>query len=187
MPVAVSCSCRPLAGRRSVRWQRSTELTELEVRYRPAARVVCLDAARRVLLLHWQDPFDGSWLWEPPGGGIESDETPFEAARRELHEETGLDPAAVVDRSVLVDRDVRWNGFRYVGPEHFFVAHFAEERPAVVRTGLLPDEQVTLHEYAWISDLDSLTDRLQPPRLVAVLAALVPDGPWRASTPGESR
>ncbi|WP_241027565.1 NUDIX domain-containing protein [Streptomyces verrucosisporus] len=42
----------------------------------PAARVVCLDAADRVLLLEWRDPYDGSRLWEPPGGGIEPGETP---------------------------------------------------------------------------------------------------------------
>lgn len=151
--------------------------------HRPAARVICLDAAHRVLLLHWHDPFNGTWLWEPPGGGIEPGETPLQAARRELVEETGLDPAAVVDRSVPVVRDVRWNGKRYVGAEDFFVACFAEERPALVRTGLLAEEQANLHEYAWMawSELDSLSDRLEPPQLAAVLAALVPDGPWRVA------
>ncbi|WP_435612247.1 NUDIX domain-containing protein [Streptomyces sp. bgisy159] len=73
----------------------------METTHRPAARVICLDAANRLLLLHWRDPFDGTWLWEPPGGGIESGETPLVTARRERAEETGLDPAAVLDRSVL--------------------------------------------------------------------------------------
>ncbi|MFI6093039.1 NUDIX domain-containing protein [Streptomyces sp. NPDC051218] len=82
----------------------------METTSRPAARVICLDAAYRLLLLHWRDPFSGAWLWEPPGGGIEPGETPLMAARRELVEETGLDPAPVLDRSVLVDRDVQWNG-----------------------------------------------------------------------------
>ncbi|WP_455568875.1 NUDIX domain-containing protein [Streptomyces inhibens] len=47
----------------------------METTHRPAARVICLDAAHRLLLLHWRDPFDGTWLWEPPGGGIEPGET----------------------------------------------------------------------------------------------------------------
>lgn len=148
---------------------------------RPAARVICLDAAHRVLLLRWRDSFDGSWLWEPPGGGIEPGETPLEAARRELAEETGLDPAAVIDRSVPVERDVWWNGKRYTGSEQFFLARFAEEQPTPVRTGLLPDEQINLDTHAWIPwpDLTSLPDRLEPPQLLTVLEALVPEGPWR--------
>ncbi|MGP4112873.1 NUDIX hydrolase [Streptomyces sp. 4N509B] len=153
----------------------------MEPRHRPAVRIVCLDAAHRVLLLRWRDPFDGSLLWEPPGGGIEPGESPLAAARRELAEETGLDPGAVLDRSVPVDRDVWWNGVRYGGPEHFFLARFAEERPSLTRTGLLPDEQATLDTHAWVawSELDAVPDRLEPPELPAVLRALVPSGPWR--------
>ncbi|WP_282702273.1 NUDIX domain-containing protein [Streptomyces sp. CC219B] len=152
----------------------------METTHRPAVRVICLDAAQRLLLLHWRDPFDGVMLWEPPGGGIEPGETPLIAARRELVEETGLDPAAVRDRSVSVERDVWWNGKRFVGAEDFFVAHFAEERPTLSPAGLLPDEQVNLREHAWVawSDLNTLADRIEPPALMSVLAALVPDGPW---------
>jgi 8-oxo-dGTP pyrophosphatase MutT (NUDIX family) len=149
-------------------------------RYRPAARVICLDSSYNVLLLRWRDPFDGSHLWEPPGGGIEPGESPFQTAGRELAEETGLSPAAVLDRSVSVDRDVRFNGKRFTGPEHFFLARFDSVRPEVDRAGLLADEQVNLQEYAWVSwsALDTLPDRLQPPRLLEMLAELVPDGPW---------
>ncbi|MEV1027070.1 NUDIX domain-containing protein [Streptomyces sp. NPDC050264] len=152
----------------------------MESTHRPAARVICLDAAHRLLLLRWRDPFDGSWLWEPPGGGIEPGETPLVAARRELAEETGLDPAAVLDRSVPVDRDVWWNGKRYIGTELFFVAKFTGERPPLLRTGLLPDEQAALDTHVWVAwpDLDSLPDPVEPPQLLAVLDALLPDGPW---------
>ncbi|MFK3983924.1 NUDIX domain-containing protein [Micromonospora sp. NPDC050397] len=152
----------------------------MEPTYRPAVRVICLDAAERVLLLRWRDPYDGALLWEPPGGGVESGETPFDAARRELAEETGFDPAGVVDAPVPVERDVRWNGRRFVGPEDFFPARLAGQRPALTRAGLLPDEQVNLDSYAWVAvtELDSLSDRLEPPRLRTVVATLFPASAW---------
>ncbi|GAB3850232.1 hypothetical protein GCM10027610_074870 [Dactylosporangium cerinum] len=155
-------------------------------KFRPAARIICLDAADRVLLMHWRDPSDGHLLWEPPGGGMEAGETPFETARRELAEETGLDPATVQDGPVPVERDLWWNGTRYVGTEHFFLARFAGDRPVIGRAGLLPDEQVNLQTHAWVewSELASLPDSLEPPHLLEVLAALVPDGPWRDGRPG---
>ncbi|MEU3661093.1 NUDIX domain-containing protein [Streptomyces sp. NPDC032940] len=158
----------------------------MEATLRPAARVICLDPAHRLLLLRWRDPVEGTWLWEPPGGGLEPGETPLVAARRELVEETGLDPAAVLGHSVLVDRDVRWKGRRYTGTEHFFVARFAEERPSLVRTGLLPDEQVNLGTHAWVawSQLGALPDPVEPPQLLTVLGTLVPDGPWRGREGG---
>ncbi|MFE4263101.1 NUDIX domain-containing protein [Streptomyces sp. NPDC056883] len=148
--------------------------------HRPAARVICLDASYRLLLLRWRDPADGTSVWGPPGGGMEPGETPLATARRELMEETGLDPAAVLEGSVPVEVDARWNGKHYIGTEQFFLAHFAGDRPPLVRTGLLPYEQDNLDEHAWIpwSDLDSLPHRIVPPRLLSVLEALLPAGPW---------
>lgn len=157
----------------------------VEMTHRPAARILCLDAGQRLLLMRWRDPHDGTLLWEPPGGGVEPGETPLDAARRELAEETGLDPAAVLDRSVPVPRDFRWNGRHYTGSEDFFLARFPGARPPLSRTGLLPDEQVSLHAHAWIpwADLGSLPGPVEPPRLTGVLRALAPDGPWATTPP----
>ena len=59
---------------------------------RLAARVVLIDPAGRTLLFRGRDPGRpeaGTW-WFPPGGEIEDGETPAEAARREVREETGV-------------------------------------------------------------------------------------------------
>lgn len=146
----------------------------MEITSRPAVRIVCLDAAGRVLMLRWQDPLDGSYLWEPPGGGIEPGETPYQAACRELTEETGLDPSAIVDRPITVERDTIWNGKRFVGPEQFFLARYDADQPEVSRLRLLPDEVENLREYAWLSamQLEWLNDRLEPPTLAVVIEEL---------------
>ncbi len=147
--------------------------------HRPAVRVLCLDAAGRILLLHWRDPAGGDLLWEPPGGGIDPGETPLEAARRELSEETGLDPAAVRDDWITVQRDFSWNGTRFTGPEQFFAARYAVERPAVTRAGLLPYEDATLLGYLWAgpAEIAALPDRVEPPELAELVGTLAP-GSW---------
>ncbi|GAA0733097.1 hypothetical protein GCM10010199_50930 [Dactylosporangium roseum] len=70
-----------------------------------------------------------------------------------------------------------------MGEERFFLARFAADRPALVRTGLLPDEQVNLHDHVWAGpqELAALPDRLEPPALAAVIAELAPGGVWSRS------
>lgn len=65
-----------------------------ELRIRPAARAVVVDPEGRILLVRFEFP-GGRTLWATPGGGIEPGESPEEAIRRELAEETGLEPAEV--------------------------------------------------------------------------------------------
>ena len=146
----------------------------MEIASRPAVRIICLDEAGRVLLMCWRDPYDGTLVWEPPGGGIEPGETPWQAAVRELTEETGLDPAAIVDDPVTVDRDTVWNGRRFIGPEEFYFARFAGDQPALSRSGLMADEQVNLHDVAWmfVDQLSDLDGRLEPPALAAIVTEL---------------
>ncbi|MBD3178518.1 MAG: NUDIX domain-containing protein, partial [Candidatus Latescibacteria bacterium] len=55
----------------------------------PAATGLILDGENRILLvLRAREP--GKNEWGLPGGFVETDESPIEAARRELMEETGL-------------------------------------------------------------------------------------------------
>jgi 8-oxo-dGTP pyrophosphatase MutT (NUDIX family) len=147
---------------------------------RAAVRIVCLDANDRVLLLQWRDPFDGAVIWSLPGGGVEPGEAPIAAARRELVEETGLDPSSIVEGSIMVPRNSTWDGRRIVGPEDYFLARYPDERPELSRHGLLEDEQQNLTGYAWLSptDLANLTGRLEPPTLADAIARLSPGGTW---------
>ncbi|NUR87314.1 MAG: NUDIX domain-containing protein [Nonomuraea sp.] len=136
---------------------------------RRAARVVCLDRDGRVLLMHWYDPVSRCDVYEPPGGGLDPGETPLEAARRELTEETGLPGSAVGEWSVDVERDFSWLGVRYVKTEPFFLATFDEVRPEVVPGALTEEERSAHRGHLWA---DRLPDGVEPPNLAEVVAKL---------------
>ena len=66
-------------------------------RKRQAARVVCLDPQKRILLIEAADPGNPTkpdW-WEIPGGGMEWGEATAECVRRELYEEAGITGATI--------------------------------------------------------------------------------------------
>jgi 8-oxo-dGTP pyrophosphatase MutT (NUDIX family) len=125
------------------------ELPAPPTRSRAAARVLCLDEANRILLMHWRDPIDGHQLWEPPGGGLEPGEGPREAVVREWVEETGLPVPDMVGEPTAVGRDVFWNGGRVVADETFFLARVPRAEPAVP-AGFTEGETQTYLGHAWV-------------------------------------
>lgn len=82
------------------------------------ASVYILDGKRILLIFH---PKLKKWL--PPGGHIEPNESPVEAARREVKEEVGLDIEIIPDEHVWVNH---WNAKSFPRP---FLC-LAEEIPA---------------------------------------------------------
>ncbi|MFJ3922024.1 NUDIX hydrolase [Streptomyces sp. NPDC090022] len=82
-----------------------------------ASKVLFTDSAGRVLLVLPSYRDDGRW--HLPGGGVESDlgETPYEAARREVREELGLDLA----------------------PGRLLAVNWSAKRPYPARVGFLYD------------------------------------------------
>jgi 8-oxo-dGTP pyrophosphatase MutT (NUDIX family)/ribosomal protein S18 acetylase RimI-like enzyme len=154
------------------------DLPVLPLTSRQAARILCLDAGERLLLLHFRDPSDGHQLWEPPGGGIEAGETPYDAVVREWSEETGLPVPQMAPQSTDVARDLVWRGKRWVGDEQFFLGRTTARGTPIPTEGV--DQAMDAYLGAsWVPwrDLATLEDPLEPD-LLPVLRRLDPNGPW---------
>ena len=66
-----------------------------------SAGAVCVDRARRALLI-WRHRFiTGLWGWEMPMGRIDPGETPEQTAAREVEEETGWRPGPLRELAVI--------------------------------------------------------------------------------------
>jgi ADP-ribose pyrophosphatase YjhB (NUDIX family) len=143
---------------------------------RPAARAVIIDAADRVLLFAGIND-DGLRFWYPPGGAIEAGESPEEAVRRELREETGL--SDIVLQGVLGRRHVvvSWGGVRYECREQWFMAQVPV---FVIDTSGMADYELTMvDDYRWwtVEELTRTGDVLAPSNLAALVRDVLQHGP----------
>ena len=144
---------------------------------RIGARVLLLDPADRVLLIHALDPADPDhhW-WELPGGGLDEGEDLRDAARRELAEESGI-MLAGLGRELWV----RESRFRYKDRDHHRIEHvFLGRTPTTApQVALKPteNEKAGLIERRWWSadELRQCQDKLLPATLPALLDDLLAD------------
>ena len=126
---------------------------------RTGARVLLLDPADRVLLIH--ERIEGGVHWLTPGGGVEPGEDLAAAAVRELYEEIGLrvEPASVGGPSVHQQRRTwHWQGTGYDQLDHFFVLRVTE-RPVIAPAALTAMEQQTLLATRWWSASSAAASR----------------------------
>jgi 8-oxo-dGTP diphosphatase len=148
-----------------------------ELRIRPAARAILLDPDDRILLVRFEFPTRS--LWATPGGGIEPGETPEDAVRRELHEETGLTAAEIGPVVWTRLHIVPFIGGRWDG-QH--------ERYHLVRTpAFTPEPRLSWEQLRaehvfdlrwWTPDeLEEAAETFAPTRLPELLRTLLRDGP----------
>lgn len=143
---------------------------------RQVARVVLLDPTDKILLVKYEDaqPMDptrtGSFVyWVPPGGELQDGEGYQDAARRELHEETGLSVeigAWLWKRSIRLQQHGEWIDQE----ERYYLAHVGIEEPPAAN--LSPEDIAELRWWS-IPELKGASEVLFPDGLVDLLPPIV--------------
>ncbi|MEU1279554.1 NUDIX hydrolase [Streptomyces sp. NPDC005805] len=145
---------------------------------RRVSRVVLLDPADRILLMHGFEPADpASDWWFTPGGGLEGDESREEAALRELAEETGI---TEVDLGPVLWRrrcSFPFDGRRWNQDEWYFLARTA--RTEAAPAGLTELERRSVAGLRWWTSAELLAARetVYPTGLAELLRTLLDEGP----------
>ena len=123
--------------------------------HRSTARVLPVDPAGRVLLLHGWDPHHPERpFWFTIGGAAEGGESLRDAAARELYEETRilLDPERLGEPVAHSTIEFSWGGIPIVQQQTFYAV--LVESAAVSLDGLDQWERATTDAYGWLSAED---------------------------------
>jgi 8-oxo-dGTP pyrophosphatase MutT (NUDIX family) len=141
---------------------------------RKAIRALLLTLEQEILLIQIKDP-GGCPFWIAPGGGIEADETPADALRRELAEELGLTAFEIGPAVWQRHHIFNWGGRRISQKEEYRVVHVKRFEPVMSDAV----EAQAMQRFHWwrIADLTQTEERLTPLSLALILERYLRDGP----------
>ena len=143
--------------------------------HRATGRVLVSNTAGEYLFLltHFDPEVGLPPRWITPGGGIEATETPAEAARRELLEETGLEIELETLGAELEKFSGRWDWADgenfHTYEDHFFAVSVVNLE--IDKAGWTPEEHRDVLQIKWwsLAELETSTELISPPGLVEFL------------------
>ena len=138
--------------------------TDRVVWRRRTGRVVPVDPAGRVLLLHGFEPARPDWwFWFTIGGAVEPGETVRQAAARELAEEAGirLVEEALGEPYLSASIEFDW-GDRHIVQHQTFYAVALDDAPEADLSGLDGLERSTIDAADWVDPDDLVSGRAEP-------------------------
>lgn len=148
-----------------------------ELPHRLTGRVIAIDPAGRVLLLHYDDPPPKGEHWTTPGGGVEDGEDFYAAACRELAEETGWTDVLVSPAEVHVESNVQWSNYRRalnLQHDHYFVGRVPDERRSLGDVaGMHAIDGIRGHRWWTLAELDATAEAIYPQRLADLIRAAI--------------
>jgi 8-oxo-dGTP pyrophosphatase MutT (NUDIX family) len=140
----------------------------------PAVAVLVLDARGRLLL--GRDA--GMDLWGLPGGAIDPDEPPADAAVREMWEETGLRVTLSGVQGIYGGPD-----FRLTYPNGDVVSYCVIAFAAAISDGVMRADGVEVAELGWFSEAEAEALAMGPWTRTIIRDAFAPADPTRFAAP----
>ena len=129
-----------------------TQVDGRQVRKRTCARVLPVNPAGEVLLLHGWDPAaPEAPYWFSIGGAIDPGESLVDAAVREMREETGIviQPTELSDPIAREDAEFDWGVWRLVQDQTYYALALAQDPASISFEGLEPIERTSIDAAGW--------------------------------------
>ena len=156
-------------------------MNEPEYPTRLAGRVIAIDPAGRALLFRYDDPPPKGRHWATPGGGVDGNEDFYQAACRELIEETGWTDVPVAPTEVYQRTFVQWSSYTQGlmrQTDHYFIGRVPDElRPLGEVAAMHVTDRIAASRWWTLAELDATDENIYPQGLADLIRSALAEQP----------